>query len=149
MTPAHSKLLDFVRAYRAEYSGVSPSYDECAAALGLRSKAGVYRMVRALEARGLIRREAGPNHARCLVPADEPVIAHVSDFERGRRVGRDEGYRAAIVEFGRVMQSQSPLAETPSPCRASPSHEAAAHRLPVEISPDSRRPFLFPREAAQ
>lgn len=68
MTPRQSKCLAFIRTYVAEHEGESPSYDEIAAGLHLRSKSGVWRMIEALEARGFIRRM--PGHARAIELVD-------------------------------------------------------------------------------
>ena len=48
--------------------GVPPSYDEMLAAMGLRSKGGIHRMVYALRDRGHIR--VIPNHARAIELVD-------------------------------------------------------------------------------
>ena len=56
LTPAQSKALDFIRGYIKENGGVSPSFNEIAAALGLKSKSGASRIVVELERRGHIRR---------------------------------------------------------------------------------------------
>ena len=54
MTRQQSRLLAFLRAPR-DYS---PSYSEMATALGLKSKAGIHRLVLALESQGKIKRLA-------------------------------------------------------------------------------------------
>jgi repressor LexA len=56
--------LVFLRKRAAE-SSVSPSYDEMKEALGLASKAGVHRMLVALEERGFVKRL--PHRARSVV----------------------------------------------------------------------------------
>jgi len=64
------KQLDLARfiAERIKRTGVSPSYDEMKAALGLESKSGIHRLVDALEKRGMIRRR--PNMARSINMTD-------------------------------------------------------------------------------
>ncbi len=71
MTRQQQALLTFIREHVGR-SGFAPSYREMADALGLRSKAGVHRLVVALEKLGHIRRL--PNHARSveLIEVDQP-----------------------------------------------------------------------------
>ena len=51
MTPRMKETLDFVRGFISEH-GYSPSFDEIAEAIGLKSKSGVNRLVCALSDRG-------------------------------------------------------------------------------------------------
>ncbi|MCL2468782.1 MAG: transcriptional repressor LexA [Alphaproteobacteria bacterium] len=63
LTRKQKELLFLIRK-RLEEGGVSPSFDEMKAALGLRSKSGIHRLVSGLEERGFIRRL--PHRARAL-----------------------------------------------------------------------------------
>ncbi|MFN7174165.1 MAG: transcriptional repressor LexA [Thermaurantiacus tibetensis] len=63
LTAKQHALLSFIAA-RLEETGVSPSFEEMKAALDLRSKSGVHRLVEALVERGFLRRL--PNRARAL-----------------------------------------------------------------------------------
>ncbi|MGB5077140.1 MAG: transcriptional repressor LexA [Sphingorhabdus sp.] len=63
LTAKQNELLRFIHE-RLEASGVSPSFEEMKAALDLKSKSGVHRLIGALEERGFIRRLA--NRARAL-----------------------------------------------------------------------------------
>lgn len=63
LTSKQHELLRFIQ-HRLEESGVSPSFEEMKAALDLKSKSGVHRLISALEERGFIRRL--PNRARAL-----------------------------------------------------------------------------------
>ena len=56
LTRKQQELLSFVREYVEESGGVAPSFDEMKDAVGLRSKSGVHRLMKALEERGHIRR---------------------------------------------------------------------------------------------
>jgi repressor LexA len=58
-------LLEFIISYTAENNGVPPTIREMRDWSGLASMSGVYRLVSALEERGLIRRL--PNRARSIV----------------------------------------------------------------------------------
>lgn len=53
MTRQQKHALDFIRAFLAEHE-FSPTYAEVAAALGLMSKGGVWRLLHALELQGFI-----------------------------------------------------------------------------------------------
>lgn len=66
LTAKMRELLDFIEAFIAQHN-VSPSYDEMCLGLGYASKAGIHRLVKALEARGAIERI--PDRARTIVPA--------------------------------------------------------------------------------
>lgn len=71
MTPKQSALLDFVARYQRERRGVSPSFDEMAKAVGLKSKSGVHRLIEGLVERGAIVRLK--NHARALQVVTAPT----------------------------------------------------------------------------
>lgn len=58
LTPKQAECLAFIREYIAQH-GHSPSYDEIALALNLASKSGVFRLIKALERRGYLRRMSG------------------------------------------------------------------------------------------
>jgi repressor LexA len=57
LTRKQLDLLRFIHE-RVQRDGVSPSFDEMKAALDLRSKSGIHRLITALEERGFIRRLA-------------------------------------------------------------------------------------------
>ncbi len=57
LTQRQLQLLRFIYAYMQEH-GVPPSFDEMRAALRLRSKSGIHRLISGLEERGYIRRLA-------------------------------------------------------------------------------------------
>lgn len=63
LTKKQYDLLMFIHA-RTQRDGVSPSFDEMKAALDLRSKSGIHRLITALEERGFIRRL--PHRARAI-----------------------------------------------------------------------------------
>ncbi len=63
LTKKQYDLLLFIHK-RVQKDGVSPSFDEMKAALDLRSKSGIHRLITALEERGFIRRLA--HRARAL-----------------------------------------------------------------------------------
>ena len=55
LTSRQRDLLVFINDRLTE-TGVSPSFAEMTAAIGLRSKSNIYRLITALEERGFIRR---------------------------------------------------------------------------------------------
>ena len=63
LTSKQYELLRFIEA-RLRETGVSPSFDEMKAALDLKSKSGIHRLITGLEERGFIRRL--PHRARAL-----------------------------------------------------------------------------------
>jgi len=63
LTRKQQELLIFIDE-RLKADGVSPSFEEMKAALNLKSKSGVHRLINALEERAFIRRL--PNRARAL-----------------------------------------------------------------------------------
>ena len=63
LTKKQHDLLMFIHK-RVQKDGVSPSFDEMKAALSLRSKSGIHRLITALEERGFIRRL--PHRARAI-----------------------------------------------------------------------------------
>ncbi|HEY7747968.1 MAG TPA: transcriptional repressor LexA [Aestuariivirgaceae bacterium] len=63
LTRKQFELLMFIHE-RLKEAGVPPSFDEMKAALDLRSKSGIHRLITALEERGFIRRL--PHRARAL-----------------------------------------------------------------------------------
>ena len=72
LTAKQHELLNFIHE-RLSATGVSPSFDEMAEALDLKSKSGVHRLISALEERQFIRRL--PNRARALEVLKMPEIA--------------------------------------------------------------------------
>ena len=68
---------------RLQESGVSPSFEEMKETLGLRSKSGIHRLIRALEERGFLRRL--PHRARALEVLRLPD--HLHDRDGQKRAG--------------------------------------------------------------
>jgi repressor LexA len=63
LTKKQHQLLIFIKN-KLDEQGISPSFEEMKSALGLQSKSGVHRLIKALEERGFIRRL--PHRARAL-----------------------------------------------------------------------------------
>ena len=64
LTKKQYELITFIDYKLRESGGVSPSFDEMRAALNLKSKSGIHRLITGLEERGFIRRL--PHRARAL-----------------------------------------------------------------------------------
>lgn len=58
LTPRQREALDFIKSFNAEH-GIGPSYDQIAAALGLKSKGFAHDLVSRLVERGAIRKAHG------------------------------------------------------------------------------------------
>jgi repressor LexA len=65
MTERQREMLNYIAGYIDRNGGVSPSFDEMQAALGLKSKSGVHRLIVSLEKHGRIKRL--PGQARSIV----------------------------------------------------------------------------------
>ena len=63
LTPKQHKLFQFIEKSTARH-GVSPSFEEMRAFMGLKSKSGIHRLVTGLEEKGYIRHL--PKHARAV-----------------------------------------------------------------------------------
>lgn len=64
LTPRQSELLRYLSSWQEEGNGVSPTLEQMRAALGLKSKSGIHRLITSLEERGYIERI--PNRARAI-----------------------------------------------------------------------------------
>ncbi|MEQ9488373.1 MAG: transcriptional repressor LexA [Alphaproteobacteria bacterium] len=84
LTRKQYDLLLFLHA-RLQETGVSPSFEEMKAALNLKSKSGIHRLITGLEERGFIRRL--PHRARALEVVKLPENSSMDDLPtRNRRV---------------------------------------------------------------
>lgn len=88
LTRKQYDLLMFIHK-RVQRDGVSPSFDEMKAALDLRSKSGIHRLITALEERGFIRRL--PHRARAI---------EITRLPENMGQGRG-GFRPSVIEGDR------------------------------------------------
>lgn len=88
LTKKQYDLLTFIHK-RVQKDGVSPSFDEMKAALDLRSKSGIHRLITALEERGFIRRL--PHRARAIEILRLPENMGEQPPMRG-------GFRPAVID---------------------------------------------------
>ena len=75
LTYQEAALLAFIKQHLAENFGVGPSFDEMKDALGISSKSGVHRTLKALEEKGRIRRLFHRARAIEIVPPEPPLEA--------------------------------------------------------------------------
>lgn len=59
LTPKQAQLLRYLTACQEDGTGVSPTFDQMAAVMGLKSKSGIYRLLSSLQERGFIKRRHG------------------------------------------------------------------------------------------
>ena len=69
LTKKQNELLTYL-IKRIESDGITPSYEEMCAALNLKSKSGIHRIIKALEERGFIKHLE--NKARAIGPLKHP-----------------------------------------------------------------------------
>jgi repressor LexA len=98
LTSKQKELLIFINE-RVKETGVPPSFDEMKAALDLRSKSGIHRLITALEERGFIRRL--PHRARALEIIKLPD-ALIED------VGRKSRFNPSVIEGGGPARTPPP-----------------------------------------
>jgi SOS-response transcriptional repressor LexA len=89
LTKAQRDMLSYVREF-TEVHGYAPSFIEMMEALNLSSKSGVYRLLKALEERGHIRRL--PSRARAIEVIDNPHLSspleNVSNIDLANEANR-------------------------------------------------------------
>lgn len=110
LTRKQYDLLTFIHE-RLQETGVSPSFDEMKAALDLKSKSGIHRLITGLEERGYIRRL--PHRARALEVVRLPENTEPETLPiRNRRVEdirqREIGTHGSVVR-GSADSVQLPL----------------------------------------
>lgn len=66
LTPVMSTVLAFLRSFQASHAGEMPTCDEIAAAIGMKSKSGVFRVLNLLEDRGYVRRGRGARNIELI-----------------------------------------------------------------------------------
>ena len=117
LTRKQQELLIFIDE-RLKADGVSPSFEEMKAALNLKSKSGVHRLINALEERAFIRRL--PNRARALEVLKQP---------------EDVSSKAPAKSADNVVALKRPEPVRPSPANdviEIPLHGRIAAGVPIE-----------------
>lgn len=102
LTRKQYDLLMFIHE-KLQNSGVSPSFEEMKAALDLKSKSGIHRLITGLEERGFLRRL--PNRARALevvklpentTPEELPTRNRRVDSLRRQDIGASRGMSRVV-----------------------------------------------------
>ena len=124
LTAKQNQLLHYI-ADRLNESGVSPSFDEMKDALGLKSKSGIHRLIKALEERGFLGRL--PNRARALAVLKMPDTA----------IPPSEKSNVVRPSFGKTALSSVPLSNPDRDSIEIPMHGRIAAGTPVEALQNS------------
>ena len=131
LTQRQHQLLQFIYGYLRDH-GVPPSFEEMRAALRLKSKSGIHRLITGLEERGYIRRLA--YRARALEVIRLPNGIRLTP---GAELGLAE---ANVVQFGRPAEqpSEDPAASLPLYGRiaaGTPIEALRDHSTHVQVPP--------------
>ena len=110
LTKRQSKLLCFIESYLAEH-GYTPSYQEMAAHLELRSRSNIHRLLSGLRERGAV--EWRPRSARS-VKITKPQTHLNADYERGYKDGYAAGYEEGLDEENKRYRRLSSSSAAPA-----------------------------------
>lgn len=131
LTAKQNQLLHFI-AERLNESGISPSFDEMKDALGLKSKSGIHRLIKALEERGFLGRL--PNRARALEVLKMPDTAAPSLAQSN----------VVRPSFGKTALSSVPVSNPESTAVEIPMHGRIAAGTPMEALQNSESFIIIP-----
>lgn len=96
MTPKQRELLTFIVEYQDDSGGISPSFQEMADALKLRSKSGVHKLLSGLEQRGcIVRQRTIARTIKVLQANDTVTVAELNQIVW--RLAKQEGH-ARVAE---------------------------------------------------
>ena len=146
LTPKQHDLLLFIKS-RLDDTGVSPSFEEMKDALGLHSKSGIHRLIKALEERGFIRRL--PNRARALeivkLPTDltEGVSSKATTLNTGASPVANSKNISSQVSRDHDFGINSPANEGGVQI---PRHGKIAAGLPIEALEQNDETITVPTE---
>jgi len=136
LTRKQHQLLSFIDKTLRE-TGISPSYDEMKAALDLKSKSGIHRLITGLEERGFIRRL--PHRARAL-----EVLKLPENMETGAPavpLKRKSSFAPNVISGGfkdKVGLPSAPVTDAPpSESLQLPLYGRIAAGTPIEALRDS------------
>lgn len=97
LTKRQKELLIFIREYVTR-NGESPTYEQMRVGVGLSSKSGIFRLIKALEERGHI--VYHPNRARSVAPVGMAVKGDTEDADVGavvKMANENHRLRSAMV----------------------------------------------------
>jgi repressor LexA len=127
LTQRQLQLLKYIDDYQREH-GVPPSFDEMRAALKLRSKSGIHRLISGLEERGYIKRLA--YRARALEVLRHPMATGAPPPS----VPADASSNVVRGPFRRARPAEPVLSGVPG--RAVPLYGRIAAGTPIEALAD-------------
>ena len=141
LTRKQLELLTYIESYLRKY-GAAPSFEEMKAALGLKSKSGIHRLVSALEERGFIRRL--PHRARAL-----EILKMPPSFNSSSGLKNISGIPNNVIEgnFGDSIDNvseQYDQSKTPNNI-ALPLYGRIAAGLPIEALRDETETIDVPQ----
>jgi SOS-response transcriptional repressor LexA len=110
LTNKQAKCLDLIEKHWAEHK-TCPSYEDLLPALGIKSKAGVHRLIRALEERGFVRQI--PHRARSI-EVIKPQSHLNAEYQRGFRDGA--AWEAGKKASKRAMEKLRLVSASDPPC---------------------------------
>lgn len=89
LTPKQCDLLRFIQGHIVASGGVTPSYEDMALAMGIKSRSGIHRMLGLLKQRGYIDRRKHANRAiRILAMPEDPPRPPVTAQDLLELVGK-------------------------------------------------------------
>lgn len=128
LTPKQHELLLFIENHLRQ-TGCSPSFEEMKAALDLRSKSGIHRLISALEERGFLRRHKHRARALEVVKLPQDVLARQAD---------ENGFEPTVIQGNFAARLNGLRPEAPEAnAFALPLYGKIAAGLPIEALRDS------------
>src|SRR4051795_10527149 len=144
LTQRQLQLLKYIDDYQHEH-GVPPSFDEMRAALKLRSKSGIHRLISGLEERGYIRRLAYRARALEVLRPPPGGSAPAIGAEAGSNVVRGPFPRARPEPpLSRAPRRDPGAPHGPHPPRGSPAPPAGTRCRSTAASPPASRSRRWP-----
>jgi repressor LexA len=138
LTKKQLELLLFIDRHLKKH-GTAPSFEEMKAAVNLKSKSGIHRLVTALEERGFLRRL--PHRARALEVAKLPS----SHVEAGAPQA-EKGFRPSVIEgdFSHGRHHHRPDTDEAEEIVSLPLYGRIAAGLPIEAMRDETNAISVP-----
>lgn len=135
LTPKQHELLLFIENHLRK-TGCSPSFEEMKAALDLRSKSGIHRLISALEERGFLRRHKHRARALEVVKLPQDMLTNNSE---------GAGFEATVIQgnFGGRFSGQSASAPEAN-AFSLPLYGKIAAGLPIEALRDNEETIEVP-----
>lgn len=124
LTRKQHELLSFIQRHFKE-CGYAPSYDEMKAALGLQSKSGVHRLIRALEERGFISHL--PHRARAI-----ELLREVETLTTARPEEGAQPFAPNVIQGHFSPKLQAARTAPEAPAVHLPLYGRIAAGLPIE-----------------